>query len=100
MNWGKPFVTATCSLEGDSPLVMEAYEKIKTVRATIHAGDIPNFNAVAQRSCSSNDKSLLHVVFCPLHSRGSMNTTKALQQNNITYAKHYHLCNRMCATCT
>lgn len=86
MDWGKPFVTATYSLEEDDPLVMEVYEKIGTIKATICVGCIPNVNAVARRLCSSNDKNLLHVVFCPLHSRGSMNTTQALQQNIITCA--------------
>ena len=57
LDWGKPFVTATYALEGDGPLVLEAYEKIEIVRATIRAGHIPNVNAVARRLCSSSDKS-------------------------------------------
>ena len=63
LDWGKPFVTATYALEGDGPLVLEAYEKIEIVRATIRAGHIPNVNAVARRLCSSSDKSLLQRVF-------------------------------------
>ena len=47
MDWGKPFVTATYSLEGDGPLVMEAYEKVETVRAAIRTGHTPNVNAAA-----------------------------------------------------
>ena len=86
MDWGKTFVTATYSLEGDGPLVMEAYEKIETVRAAIHAGHTPNVNAVARRLCSSSDKSLLQVVFRPLHSRESTSTNQALLQNIIHYA--------------
>ena len=88
LDWGKPFVTATYALEGDGPLVLEAYEKIEIVRATICAGHIPNVNAVARRLCSSSDKSLLQRVFHPLHSRGSTgtNSNQALQQNIIHYA--------------
>ena len=86
IDWGKMFVTATYSLEGDGPLVVDAYEKIETVRAAIRAGHTPNVNAIAQCLCNSSDKNLLQGVFCPLHSRGSMSTSQALQQNIIHYA--------------
>ena len=52
IDWGKPFVTATYLLESDGPLVMEAYEKIETVRDAIRAGHTPNINAVARRLCT------------------------------------------------
>ena len=71
IDWGKMFVTATYSLEGDGPLVVDAYEKIETVRAAICAGHTPNVNAIARRLCNSSDKNLLQGVFRPLHSRGS-----------------------------
>ena len=85
MDWGKPFVTATYSLEGDGPLVMEACEKIETIMTSIHAGHVPNVNAIARRLCSSSDKSLLQGVFRPLCSRGFTSTNQALQQNIIHY---------------
>ena len=59
IDWGKPFVTATFSLEGDSSLVIKAYEKIEAVRAAIRSRHTPNVYAVARRLCSSSDKSLL-----------------------------------------
>ena len=86
IDWGKTFVTATYSLEGDGPLVVDAYEKIETVRAAIWAGHTPNVNAVARRLCNSSDRSLLLGVFRPSRSRGSTSTSQALQQNIIQYA--------------
>ena len=86
IDWGKTFVTATYSLEGDGPLVVDAYEKIETVRAAIRAGHTPNVNAVARRLCNSSDRSLLLGVFRPSRSRGSTSTSQALQQNIIQYA--------------
>jgi len=35
IDWGRPFVTATYSLEGDGSLALECYEKIETVKAVI-----------------------------------------------------------------
>ena len=66
IDWGKAFVTATYSLEGDGPLVVDTYEKIETVRAAICAGHTPNVNAVAQRLFNSSDKSLLQEVKTPI----------------------------------
>ena len=86
IDWGKTFVTATYSLEGDGPLVVDAYEKIETVRAAIRTGHTPNVNAVARRLCNSSDRSLLLGVFHPSRSRGSTSTSQALQQNIIQYA--------------
>ena len=86
IDWGKPFVTATYSLEGDGYLVMETYEKVETVRAAIWAGHTPNVSAVARRLCGSSDKSLQQAVFHPVHSRGSTCTNQALQHSIIDYA--------------
>ena len=83
IDWGKTFVTATYSLEGDGPLVVDAYEKIETVRAAIRAGHTPNVNAVARRLCNSSDRSLLLGIFRLSRSRGSTSTSQALQQNII-----------------
>ena len=46
MDWG---MSVIYSLEGDGPLVMEAYKKIETVRAAIHTRHTPNINAVARQ---------------------------------------------------
>ena len=47
IDWGRPFVTATYSLEGDGPLVLECYEKIETVRTAIRTAHTPNLDAIA-----------------------------------------------------
>ena len=44
IDWGKPFVTATYSLEGDGPLELECYERIETVKAAIHTAHTPNLD--------------------------------------------------------
>ena len=59
MDWGKPFVTATYLLEGDCPLALECYEKIKTVRLAIRTAHTPNVDAIARRLSDSADRSLL-----------------------------------------
>ena len=49
IDWGRPFVTATYSLEGDGPLVLECYEKIETIRTAIRTAHTPNLDAIACR---------------------------------------------------
>ena len=56
IDWGKTFVIATYSLEGDGPLVVNAYEKIETVRAAIRAEHTPNVNTIAWRLCNTSDR--------------------------------------------
>ena len=46
---GHPFVRAAYHLEGDGPLILQAYEKIATVRAAIKSAHYPNVVAVAQQ---------------------------------------------------
>jgi len=77
----RELLEATYSLEGDGPLVVDAYEKIETVRAAIRAGHTPNVNAVARRLFNSSDRSLLQKFFHPSCSRGSTSTSQSLQQN-------------------
>ena len=47
IDWGRPFVTAIYSLEGDGPLVLECYEKIETIRTAIRTAHTPNLDAIA-----------------------------------------------------
>ena len=46
VDYGKPFVSATYTFEGDGPLVFICYEIVEQVKAAIHAGYIPNVDAV------------------------------------------------------
>ena len=88
IDWGRPFVTATYSLEGDGPLVLECYEKIKTVRIAIRTAHTLNLDAIARRLCDSTDRSLLQRAFPPSHSKGSTNSTctsQVLQQCIVQY---------------
>ena len=39
---GHPIVKATYRLEGDGPLIFQAYEEIATIRAAIHSGHYPS----------------------------------------------------------
>ena len=79
IDWDKPFVTATYSLEGDGPLALECYEKIETVKAAIiiRTAHTPNLDAVARRLSASAEKGLLQRVFSPAHSRGSASASRA-----------------------
>ena len=52
IDWGKPFVTATYSLEGDGPLIMNSYDIVETIKSAIHASNTPNVRGVI-RSLSS-----------------------------------------------
>jgi len=84
IDWGRPFVTATYSLEGDGPLALECYEKIETVKAAIRTAHTPNLDAIARRISASAERSLLQRVF-PSHSRGSASASQTLQQRIIQY---------------
>ena len=72
-------MTANHSLEGNGPLVMEVYEKIETVRATIQAGHTPNVNAV------SNCAVIVIKVCWKESSVHCAQVHQALQQNTIHY---------------
>ena len=85
IDWGRPFVTATYSLEGDGPLALECYEKIETVKAAIRIAHIPNLEAVARRLSVSAEKSLLQRAFPPSHSRGSASASQTLHQRIVRY---------------
>lgn len=84
IDWGKPFVTATYSLEGDGPLALHCYEKIETIKAAIRTAHTPNLDAVARRLSSSAERSLLQRAF-PSHSRGSTSASLTLQQRIAQY---------------
>ena len=62
------FVKATYKLEGDGPLVLQCYEVIDTVRATIKAANTPNILAVAEKlsgGVAHNKKSMIdHAQRC------------------------------------
>ena len=51
---GETFVKATYKLEGDGALVMECYEVIRGIIATIHTGHYPNVQAIARKLSSGN----------------------------------------------
>ena len=46
---GQPFVKATYRLEGDGPLILQAYEEIATVRAAVQSAHYPSVIAVAKQ---------------------------------------------------
>ena len=85
IDWGRPFVTATYSLEGDGPLALQCYDKIETVKAAIRIAHIPNLEAVARRLSVSAEKSLLQRAFPPSHSRGSASASQTLHQRIVRY---------------
>ena len=85
IDWERPFVTATYSLEGDGPLAFHCYEKIETINAAIHTAHTPNLDAVARRLSASAEKSLLLRAFPSLHHRGSTSLSQTLEQRIIQY---------------
>ena len=90
--WGKPFVTATYSLEGDGPLVMEAYEKIETVRAAIRAGRTPKLMSMLL---------LGDCVVATIRVWCKEFLSIALKRVRRYFTAVYHsLCNSMCGTWT
>ena len=52
VDYGKHFVSATYSLEGDGPLVFSCYEVIEKIQAAIHADYTPNVDAVIRNLSS------------------------------------------------
>lgn len=58
---GEPFIKATYKLEGDGPLVLDCYEVIDTVIASIQTANTPNLRAIAEKLCGSvpSNKQLL-----------------------------------------
>ena len=53
VDWGKPFVTATYSLEGDGPLIVSGYDIVETIKSAICVSDTPNVRGVIRRLSSS-----------------------------------------------
>ncbi len=51
---GHPIVKTTYQLEGDGPLIFQAYEEIATVRAAIRSAHYPNLQAVTQKIASGD----------------------------------------------
>ena len=51
---GVSLVRATYNLEGDGPLVLECYEIMSTVVASIQAGFYPNVEVVSRKLCPGN----------------------------------------------
>ena len=45
---GKEFVKATYNLDGDGALVLECYERVQAVFASIHVSHYPNVDAIIQ----------------------------------------------------
>ena len=52
IDWGKPFVTATYSLEGDGPLIVSGYDIVETIKSTICVSDTSNVRDVIRRLSS------------------------------------------------
>ena len=46
---GREFVKVTYKVEGDSPLVLECYEHIQAVNASIHVKHFPNTDTVIRK---------------------------------------------------
>ena len=53
VDWGKPFVTATYSLEGDGPLIVSGYDIVETIKSAICVSDTPNVRGIIRRLSSS-----------------------------------------------
>ena len=54
VDWEKPFVKATYSLEGDRELALECYDIIEEVQAAIIAAYTPNVQAVIREMGAGN----------------------------------------------
>ena len=52
VDYGKHFISASYSLEGDGPLVFSCYEVIEKIQAAIHANYTPNVDAVIRNLSS------------------------------------------------
>ena len=53
IDWGKPFVTATYSLEGDGPLIVSGYDIVETIKSAICVSDTSIVRGVIRRLSSS-----------------------------------------------
>ena len=51
---GEPLVSATYTLEGDGPLVLEAYEVVSAVTQSVRVADFPNLQSVARHISAGN----------------------------------------------
>ena len=49
IDYGKPSVTATYSLEGDGPLIISNYDIVETIKSAIRTSDTPNVRGVIRR---------------------------------------------------
>ena len=58
---GHPIVKATYRLEGDGPLIFQAYEEIATVREAVRSAHYPNLLAVTQK-IANGDSNLQHCL--------------------------------------
>ena len=65
-------------------MVLECYEKIKTVRLAIRTTHTPNLDAIAHWLSDSAGRSLLQRAFPPSRSRGST-ANQILQQCIVQY---------------
>lgn len=61
VDYGRPFITATYTLEGDGPLVLVYHEVIVGMQAAMHADHTPNVDAVARKLSSSAPHLLSHL---------------------------------------
>ena len=61
VDYGKPFVTATYTLEGDGPLVLTCFEVIEEVQASICSSFTPNVDAVANTHSSGTPHRLVQL---------------------------------------
>ena len=48
IDWGKSFVKATYSLEGDGPLVFSCYEVVQKIVSSVRVGNTPNVQAIVR----------------------------------------------------
>ena len=70
VDWGKPFVTDTYSLEGDGSLIVSGYDIVETIKSAICAFDTPNVRDVIRR-LSSSVRTFQRSQIC-LNMRGSV----------------------------
>ena len=53
IDFGRPFVTTTYKLEGDRALVLQCYEVVEEVQASVQSGHTPNIDAVVRELSTS-----------------------------------------------
>ena len=64
---GREFVKSTYKLEGDGPLVLDCYECLQTVLASIHVSNFPNVDAIIKTISAdhnSQQRLKLHALAC------------------------------------